>query len=145
MKKHDQVHYPAHYTRMQIEVIDLQKIVLSRLLVKMASCLTWSSCVIIQDDVFGMLGPICSYMNNILKYVYRAPYKGKHDEDLEKSVFFMERLVVESLALNIPVQLIIDCVVETIFKVADRQDYCEHTRATTMIKEIAHSIVCDIQ
>lgn len=62
----DQVNSPPHYTRGNIEVIEF-----------------------IRDQKF------CYLMGNVIKYVSRAPYKGKELEDLKKAEWYLRRRISE--------------------------------------------------
>ena len=61
----EQVDHPAHYNAGEIEAID-----------------------VIEDWGLGF------HMGNVLKYVARAPHKGRELEDLQKAAWYVKRLVV---------------------------------------------------
>lgn len=58
----DAVNHPSHYNQGAIEVIDF-----------------------IEDRGFNF------NVGNAVKYICRAPYKGKYVEDLQKAVFYLKR------------------------------------------------------
>lgn len=58
----DAVNHPSHYNQGAIEVIDF-----------------------IEDRQFNF------NVGNAVKYICRAPYKGKYVEDLQKAVFYLKR------------------------------------------------------
>jgi len=60
----DAVNHPSHYNIGTIEVID-----------------------VIEDWGLGF------HAGNIVKYVARAPHKGKEVEDLQKARFYLDRLI----------------------------------------------------
>lgn len=61
MKK-DTVNHPAHYTRGKIECIDF-----------------------IEDQALGF------HLGNAVKYIVRAPFKGKAKEDIKKAIWYLQR------------------------------------------------------
>jgi hypothetical protein len=65
----DQVNSPDHYTHGGIE--------------------TWDYVLAKQ----GVRGTLWYCMGNVLKYVSRAPYKGKELEDLKKAQWYINRMV----------------------------------------------------
>lgn len=69
MTDHDAVHYPAHYTKGTIEVLDF-----------------------ILDQQFDYLA------GQVVKYVSRYRYKGQPVEDLRKAEFYLRRLIAEQQA-----------------------------------------------
>jgi len=62
----DQINHPSHYTTGKIEVIDF-----------------------ILDQKLDFLG------GNVVKYLCRAPHKGKKLEDLKKAQWYLNRLINE--------------------------------------------------
>jgi hypothetical protein len=71
-KKHEQqredVDHPSHYNVGKIEVIDA------------------------IEDWFGKVpGPDVFNLGNAIKYIARAPYKGKREEDLKKAIWYLQR------------------------------------------------------
>ena len=68
MKK-DNVNFPSHYTKSEIECIDAIK---------------------------SALGEGYEYylQGNIIKYLWRYRYKGKPVEDLQKARFYLDRLIL---------------------------------------------------
>lgn len=67
-----QVNHPQHYNHGNLEVIDIIKDQLS------------------QAPLDAFEGGL---MFNIIKYVLRAPYKGKPVEDLNKAVWYLNTLI----------------------------------------------------
>lgn len=71
MPKEDAVNHPSHYTAGGVECID------------------------------AITAALCKYENpidawlagQVIKYIWRAPLKGKYKEDLEKAQFYLNRLV----------------------------------------------------
>lgn len=72
LPENDNVNHPSHYTAGGVECID------------------------------AITAAICKYENpvdawlagQVIKYLWRAPLKGKYKEDLEKAQFYLNRLVV---------------------------------------------------
>jgi len=64
-----EVHHPEHYTAGGIEVLDLIKAKLT------------------PEEFRGYL------KGNILKYICRSNFKGKHDTDIGKTCFYAEELL----------------------------------------------------
>lgn len=58
----EQVHHPPHYNQGPMEVIDL-------------------------IEGFGLN----FHLGNVVKYILRAPHKGREIEDLEKAMWYLER------------------------------------------------------
>lgn len=71
--EYDQVHHPVHYNQYPTEVIDLIEIATKEMRGIQAVC-------------FG----------NAIKYILRAPFKGKFTEDLQKAVFYINKMLSES-------------------------------------------------
>lgn len=67
----DSVYHPKHYTNGAIECIDAIKASMSR------------------DEFHGYL------KGNALKYLWRYKLKGKPQEDLEKALWYVNRLILE--------------------------------------------------
>ncbi len=67
----DPVNSPAHYRRGAVEVIDF------------------------IEQVAPAYGDIGYHIGNVLKYVSRAPHKGKLDEDLRKAKWYLERAIAQ--------------------------------------------------
>lgn len=40
-------------------------------------------------------------MGNVLKYIIRAPYKGKYHEDMQKAVWYLKRIVEKKQKLRV--------------------------------------------
>jgi Protein of unknwon function (DUF3310). len=68
--KKDAVNHPAHYTKYPFEVIDIIENVTKHY----------------PNDLGFLIG-------NSLKYILRAPFKGKPLEDLKKSQFYLNRAI----------------------------------------------------
>ena len=67
----DMVNHPSHYTSGGVECIDAITAALSK-----------------YDD------PVDSWLvGQVIKYLWRAPLKGKYDEDIKKAQFYLNRLV----------------------------------------------------
>ena len=70
-KKDDMVNHPSHYTSGGVECIDAITAALSK-----------------YDD------PVDSWLvGQVIKYLWRAPLKGKYEEDIKKAQFYLNRLV----------------------------------------------------
>lgn len=70
-KTEDMVNHPSHYTSGGVECIDAITAALSK-----------------YDD------PVDSWLvGQVIKYLWRAPLKGKYDEDIYKAQFYLNRLV----------------------------------------------------
>ena len=70
-KAEDMVNHPSHYTSGGVECIDAITAALSK-----------------YDD------PVDSWLvGQVIKYLWRAPLKGKYDEDIKKAQFYLNRLV----------------------------------------------------
>lgn len=70
-KTEDMVNHPSHYTSGGVECIDAITAALSK-----------------YDD------PVDSWLvGQVIKYLWRAPLKGKYDEDIHKAQFYLNRLV----------------------------------------------------
>ena len=70
-KTEDMVNHPSHYTSGGIECIDAITSALSK-----------------YDD------PVDSWLvGQVIKYLWRAPLKGKYEEDIKKAQFYLNRLV----------------------------------------------------
>lgn len=70
-KDEDMVNHPSHYTSGGVECIDAITAALSK-----------------YDD------PVDSWLvGQVIKYLWRAPLKGKYDEDIKKAQFYLNRLV----------------------------------------------------
>lgn len=67
----DPVNHPAHYTNGGIECIDAMKAMLSR------------------EEFIGYL------RGNAFKYMWRCRNKGKTQEDVQKSIWYQNRLMLE--------------------------------------------------
>ena len=70
----DNVTHPAHYTAGGIECIEAIKAMLQGY----------------TDSVLGWLA------GQVVKYVWRAPLKGKQLEDLKKARFYLDRMIKEA-------------------------------------------------
>ena len=70
-KVEDMVNHPSHYTSGGVECIDAITAALSK-----------------YDD------PVDAWLvGQVIKYLWRAPLKGKYDEDIKKAQFYLNRLV----------------------------------------------------
>lgn len=70
-KKDDMVNHPSHYTSGGVECIDAITAALSK-----------------YDD------PVDAWLvGQVIKYLWRAPLKGKYKEDIKKAQFYLNRLV----------------------------------------------------
>ena len=72
----DRVNHPSHYTAGGVECID---------------AITAALCKY-EDPVDAWLA------GQIIKYLWRAPLKGKYKEDIEKAQFYLNRLVANQIA-----------------------------------------------
>ena len=70
-KTEDMVNHPSHYTSGGVECIDAITAALSKY----------------EDSVDSWL------VGQVIKYLWRAPLKGKYEEDIEKAQFYLNRLV----------------------------------------------------
>ena len=70
-KAEDMVNHPSHYTSGGIECIDAITSALSSY----------------EDSVDSWL------VGQVIKYLWRAPLKGKYEEDIKKAQFYLNRLV----------------------------------------------------
>ena len=70
-KSEDMVNHPSHYTHGGVECIDAITSALSSY----------------EDSVDSWL------VGQVIKYLWRAPLKGKYDEDIHKAQFYLNRLV----------------------------------------------------
>lgn len=70
-KAEDMVNHPSHYTSGGVECIDAITSALSSY----------------EDSVDSWL------VGQVIKYLWRAPLKGKYDEDIHKAQFYLNRLV----------------------------------------------------
>ena len=70
-KVEDMVNHPSHYTSGGVECIDAITAALSSY----------------EDSVDSWL------VGQVIKYLWRAPLKGKYDEDIKKAQFYLNRLV----------------------------------------------------
>ena len=70
-KAEDMVNHPSHYTSGGVECIDAITSALSSY----------------EDSVDSWL------VGQVIKYLWRAPLKGKYDEDIKKAQFYLNRLV----------------------------------------------------
>ena len=70
-KSEDMVNHPSHYTHGGVECIDAITSALSSY----------------EDSVDSWL------VGQVIKYLWRAPLKGKYDEDIKKAQFYLNRLV----------------------------------------------------
>lgn len=70
-KSEDMVNHPSHYTHGGIECIDAITSALSSY----------------EDSVDSWL------VGQVIKYLWRAPLKGKYEEDIKKAQFYLNRLV----------------------------------------------------
>jgi hypothetical protein len=75
------VHRPTHYRQGEIEAID-----------------------IIEQVVAAYPPEIAYLIGNVLKYLIRAPHKGKLSEDLNKAEWYLKRGVNKSVLLKPKVQ-----------------------------------------
>jgi hypothetical protein len=78
-KSLDPVKRPRHYTRGEIEVIDF-----------------------IEQVVKDYPPEIAHHIGCILKYVARAPHKGKMQEDLEKAEWYLKRAINKQVKIKAP-------------------------------------------
>ena len=70
-KTEDMVNHPSHYTSGGVECIDAITAALSK-----------------YDD------PVDAWLvGQVIKYLWRAPLKGKYEEDIKKAQFYLNRLV----------------------------------------------------
>lgn len=69
-KKEDLVNHPRHYNQYSQEVIDT-----------------------IEEVTVNMPVTVAYHVGNAVKYLFRAPFKGKLKQDLEKAVWYLERAV----------------------------------------------------
>lgn len=70
-KAEDMVNHPSHYTHGGVECIDAITAALSSY----------------EDSVDSWL------VGQVIKYLWRAPLKGKYEEDIKKAQFYLNRLV----------------------------------------------------
>ena len=70
-KSEDMVNHPSHYTSGGVECIDAITSALSSY----------------EDSVDSWL------VGQVIKYLWRAPLKGKYEEDIKKAQFYLNRLV----------------------------------------------------
>ena len=70
-KTEDMVNHPSHYTHGGVECIDAITSALSSY----------------EDSVDSWL------VGQVIKYLWRAPLKGKYEEDIKKALFYLNRLV----------------------------------------------------
>ena len=70
-KAEDMVNHPSHYTHGGVECIDAITSALSSY----------------EDSVDSWL------VGQVIKYLWRAPLKGKYEEDIKKAQFYLNRLV----------------------------------------------------
>ena len=70
-KTEDMVNHPSHYTSGGVECIDAITAALSKY----------------EDSVDSWL------VGQVIKYLWRAPLKGKYEEDIKKAQFYLNRLV----------------------------------------------------
>ena len=70
-KTEDMVNHPSHYTHGGVECIDAITSALSSY----------------EDSVDSWL------VGQVIKYLWRAPLKGKYEEDIKKAQFYLNRLV----------------------------------------------------
>lgn len=70
-KSEDMVNHPSHYTHGGVECIDAITSALSSY----------------EDSVDSWL------VGQVIKYLWRAPLKGKYEEDIKKAQFYLNRLV----------------------------------------------------
>ena len=70
-KPEDMVNHPSHYTHGGVECIDAITSALSSY----------------EDSVDSWL------VGQVIKYLWRAPLKGKYEEDIKKAQFYLNRLV----------------------------------------------------
>lgn len=68
------VEHPSHYNQTSIECIDALCAMVERWQDPVAAALAW----------------------NIVKYIWRHPYKGKPVEDLQKARYYLDRLIEEA-------------------------------------------------
>ena len=81
MNTNDTIKNPRHYCFGEIEVIDF------------------------IDQIVAHYPPeLGFYLANVIKYVSRAPHKGKLSEDLSKAEFYLKRAINKSVALKPKVQ-----------------------------------------
>lgn len=69
-KKEDLVNHPLHYNQYSQEVIDT-----------------------IEEVTVNMPVTVAYHVGNAVKYLFRAPFKGKLKQDLEKAIWYLERAV----------------------------------------------------
>ena len=74
-KREDPVNHPSHYTAGGVECID---------------AITAALCKY-EDPVDAWLA------GQVIKYLWRAPLKGKYKEDIEKAQFYLNRLVANQI------------------------------------------------
>lgn len=74
-KHEDPVNHPSHYTAGGVECID---------------AITAALCKY-EDPVDAWLA------GQVIKYLWRAPLKGKYKEDIEKAQFYLNRLVAKQI------------------------------------------------
>ena len=71
MRMYDPVNHPAHYTQGGIECIDA-----------------------LTAMVSGYTNPVnATFAWQVVKYIWRHPFKGKPLEDLKKARFYLDRLI----------------------------------------------------
>lgn len=72
-EKPDNVNHPSHYTTGRFETIE-----------------------VIEDIIQHYADPVEAFLTGmVVKYVSRAPLKGKQQEDLEKAQWYLNRLVTK--------------------------------------------------
>lgn len=70
--KEDLVNHPRHYNQYSQEVIDT-----------------------IEEVTSNMPVEISYHVGNAIKYLFRAPFKGKMKQDIEKAVWYLERALTK--------------------------------------------------
>lgn len=68
----DNVNHPAHYTAGKVEVIDIIEQI---------------------SEAYSPNGAIAYELGNVVKYIARAPFKGKLLEDLHKAAWYLNRAI----------------------------------------------------
>lgn len=74
----DMVNHPAHYTIGNMETIDIIKEIVAK----------------IPDSFQAYL------VSNVVKYICRFPHKGNPTQDIEKSLWYLNRLLLEVKETN---------------------------------------------
>lgn len=143
LANHDPVATPQHYTRFNIETLDIIKLVISETVMpQLLASGYWGQ--VHDNRKIGRFAFICALVKDVIKYCYRAPYKGDTESDLGKARFYMQRACNECLHEGVDFAKILDTVFEKIQALAVKHGDIEQDRVIYTLRQLYLDIMFEV-